>query len=138
MKTILTILAVLTFTSAAMAHDGQNPRHPRRPGQRKMSVTVVKGKKAQAIFEALDADVVTVNRPKFSVDAKKVAGLKCVKATKKDDTSVTKFRCALKGKSARAGRRGQRHPRRGGRGNGHGRGHDHGQNGQTSDLLLNL
>jgi hypothetical protein len=118
MKKILITLAVFAFASSAFAH---NPRNP-RPGQRKKSVTVVHGKRALAIFTALDAEVVTVNRPRASVDMKKVAGLRCAKITKKA-TSKIKFRCVLKGKKPLR-RRGH-----GRRGRGQGR-----QQGQASVL----
>ncbi len=112
MKKLLTILAVLTLTSTVFAHEGKHPRRPNQ-GKKKMSVTVVKGKRAAAIFNALDADVITKDRPKFSADIKKVASLRCAKLTKKADTTVVKYRCALKGKKKmrRGGRRG--HGRRG-------------------------
>lgn len=102
MKNLLVILAVLTLSSAASAHEAK------RPGKKKIGVTVVKGKRAAAIYNALDADVVTKNRPKFSADIKKVATLRCAKLTKKADTTVVKFRCALKGKKVKPGRRGGR------------------------------
>lgn len=103
MKTLLTIIAVLALSTTTFAHEG---KHPRRA--RKMGVTAVGGAKAKAIFEALDAEVVTRNRPKASLDVKKVGTLRCAKITKKADSSV-KFRCALKGKKVKPGmRRGQR------------------------------
>ena len=104
MKTLLTVLAVLTLTSTAVAHEGKHPR----PGKRKVGITVVKGKRAAKIFNALDADVVTKDRPKFSADIKRVATLRCAKLTKKADTTVVKYRCALKGKKVRPGRPGNR------------------------------
>ena len=110
MKKLLTILAVLTLTSTSFAHEGKHPR----PGKKKVSVTVVKGKRAAAIYNALNADVVTKDRPKFSADIKKVASLRCAKLTEKADTTVVKFRCALAGKKMKPGRRGGRgHGRRG-------------------------
>lgn len=128
MKKLLTILAVLTLTSTVFAHEGKHPRRPNQ-GKKKPAVTVVMGKKAMAIYNALDAEVVTKDRPKFSADIKKVASLRCAKLTKKEDTTVVKYRCALKGKrigrdNGRRGRNG-----RGGRGGrGHGRhGNDQGQ-----------
>lgn len=101
MKKLLTILAVLTLTSTSFAHEGKHPR----PGKKKATTVVVKGKRAKAIYNALDADVITKNRPKFSADIKKVAGLRCAKLTKKADTKVVKFRCAVKGKKLKPGRR---------------------------------
>lgn len=101
MKKLFAIIAVLTLTSTVFAHEGKHPR----PGKKKPAVTVVKGKRAMAIYNALDAEVVTKNRPKFSADIKKVASLRCAKLTKKADTTVVKYRCALKGK--KMGRRGQ-------------------------------
>lgn len=118
MKKLLTILAVLTLTSTVFAHEGKHPR--RGQGKKKMSVTVVKGKRAMVIFNALDADVITKDRPKFSADIKKVASLRCAKLTKKADTTVVKYRCALKGKKMGRGNG------RGGRGHGR-RGQGHGQ-----------
>ncbi|MBK26781.1 MAG: hypothetical protein CME70_22460 [Halobacteriovorax sp.] len=106
MKKLLTILAVLTLTSTSFAHEGKHPR----PGKKKGVVAVVKGKRAMTIYNALDADVITKDRPKFSADIKKVAGLRCAKLTKKADTAVVKYRCALRGKKLKPGRR---HGRRG-------------------------
>ena len=107
MKKLLTILAVLTLTSMSFASQTVQ----KHPTKKKMSKTVVKGKKAKAIYYALDSDVETKNRKKFSADIKKVGSLRCVKLTKKEDTSVVKFRCALKGKKGKRGqrRRGHRH-----------------------------
>lgn len=104
MKKLLTVLAALTLSSTAMAHEGKHPR----PGKKKVGVVVIKGKRAAALYNALDADVVTKNRPKFSADIKKVSTLRCAKLTKKADTTVVKFRCAMKGKKMKPGRRGQR------------------------------
>jgi len=106
MKKLLTILAVLTLTSMSFASQTVQ----KHPAKKKMSKTVVKGKKAKRIYMALDSDIETKNRQKFSADIKKVGPLRCVKLTKKEDTSVVKFRCALKGKK---GKKGQRRQRRG-------------------------
>lgn len=106
MKTLLTIVAVLTLTSTAMAHEGKHPR----PGKKKVGAVVIKGKRAATLFNALDAEIVTKDRPRFSADIKKVSTLRCAKLTKKADTSVVKFRCVMKGKKMKPGRRG---PRRG-------------------------
>ncbi|MBT3586466.1 MAG: hypothetical protein HN509_16280 [Halobacteriovoraceae bacterium] len=110
MKNLLSIIAVLALVSTAFGHEG---KHPRRPGQRKAAVVVVKGKRAQAIYTALETEEVTRNRPNFSVEVKRVAGLRCFKATKKADTAVTKYRCALRGKKLGRGGRGGRGHRRG-------------------------
>ncbi|MFT6071033.1 MAG: hypothetical protein ACJAT2_002733 [Bacteriovoracaceae bacterium] len=129
MKKLFTILAVLTLTSTVFASED---KHPRRPNQgKKKSVTVVKGKRAMAIYNALDAEVVTKDRPKFSADVKKVASLRCAKLTKKEDTTVVKYRCALRGKKMTRdhGRRGRNG--RGGRG---GRGHGRHGNNQGQEI----
>ncbi|MBT7610879.1 MAG: hypothetical protein HN576_14045 [Bacteriovoracaceae bacterium] len=128
MKKLLTAIALLALTATSFANEGQRPT---RPGQRKATTVVVKGKRAAAIFNALDVEVVTRNAHRFSLDVKKVAGLKCFKATKKTDTKVSKYRCALRGLKVKKpqGRRG--HGRRGRR-------HDQGQATQTDLQLLTI
>jgi hypothetical protein len=127
MKKLLTAIALLALTATSFAHEGHRPT---RPGQRKLAKVVVKGKRAAAIFKALDAEVVTRNARRFSLDVKKVAGLKCFKATKKANTKVTKYRCALRGLKVKKpnGRRGQRR----------GQGRGQGQASQASLQLLAL
>lgn len=105
MKNLIVVAIVALFATSAMAHGRRHHRH--HGPKRKMSKTIVVGKKAQAIFEALTAEVKEVDRPKFSVEVKKVASLRCAKRTKKEDTSIVKFRCALAAKKA-PGRRGPR------------------------------
>jgi hypothetical protein len=127
MKKLLTAIALLALTATSFAHEDQRQR---RPGQRKATTVVVKGKRAAAIFKALDAEVVTRNAPRFSLDVKKVAGLRCFKATKKADTKVSKYRCAMRGLKKRP------HGRRG-NGRGHGRSNGQGQAAQADlDLLI--
>lgn len=116
MTKILSVIALLGLMSSAFADHGNHPRRGRR------AVAVVAGKKAQAIYEALQVEEVTKSRRNFSLEIKNVAPLRCVKATKKADTAVVKYRCALKGQKKRT-RRGQRRGHRRGRG---GNGHTHG------------
>jgi hypothetical protein len=108
MKKMITIaaLALMTLTTFAHTPAQQNQAKPKK----KMKTVVVKGKKAKAIYMALDAEEITKNGGKFTRDIKKVGPLKCVKATKKANTSKVKFKCILKGKkkARRAGRRGGR------------------------------
>ncbi len=108
MKKMITIvsLALMTITTFADNPASQNHRTPK-----KMKKVVVKGKKAKAIYMALDAEEVTKNGGKFTRDVKKVGPLKCVKAIKKADTSKVKFKCILKGKkkNRRAGGRHHQH-----------------------------
>jgi hypothetical protein len=110
MKKLLTIVTLLGLTSSVFAHPGMG--RGMRPGHhgKKFAKVVVKGQKAQVIFEALDADIVTKDRPKFTAEIKKVGSLRCAQLTKKEDTTVVKYRCALKGKKGPRG-----HHRRGGR-----------------------
>ena len=112
MKKMLTIIALLGLSATAFAHGG-GQRRGMRPGHHgKFAKAVVKGPKAQAIFEALNADIISKDRPNFSVEVKKVGSLRCAQLTKKADTTVVKYRCALKGgkKGPRWGRRhGRRH-----------------------------
>jgi hypothetical protein len=117
------LLAVITLVSLSTAFASESHRLT-RVGQRKLTKVVVKGKRAAAIFKALDTEVLTRNAPRFSLDVKKVAGLKCFKATKKADSKVTKFRCVLKGLKAK-----RSHGRRG---------HSQGQASQADLQLLTL
>ncbi len=113
MKRLLTIVALLGLTSVAFAapHHGGG-RRGMRPGHhgKKFAKVVVKGQKAQAIFEALNAEILIKDRPHFTVEVKKVGSLRCAQLTKKEDTSVVKYRCVLRGKRGPRG-----HHRRGGR-----------------------
>ncbi|TDJ07882.1 MAG: hypothetical protein E2O68_02965 [Deltaproteobacteria bacterium] len=113
MKKLLTITLLLGLSSVAFAapHHGGG-RRGMGPGHhgKKFAKVVVKGQKAQAIFEALNADIVIKDRPQFTVEVKKVGSLRCAQLTKKEDTSVVKYRCVLRGKRGPRG-----HHRRGGR-----------------------
>jgi len=116
MKKVLTIIALLGLSSTVFAHPGMGRgMRPGHHGGKKFAKAVVKGQKAQAIFEALNADIEIKDRPKFTAEVKKVGSLKCAQLTKKEDTSVVKYRCVLKGKKGPRGhhRRGRRHGMRG-------------------------
>ncbi len=128
MKSLITLVTLLTLSSTVLAHNPERSNHSRRMGMKKMAI--VKGEKALKIFEAIDTEVETKDSPLFTIDVKKVASLKCVKRIKKSDTSVVKYRCSLKGnkfKRPNGPRRGRGHHDRG-RGRNHGRRHGRGLN----------
>lgn len=58
----------------------------------------VYGEKAEAIYEALETEVVTSDAQNFTLDTKRVNRLACVKVIKKAETEVVKYRCAMVGK----------------------------------------
>ena len=99
MRSILTIITLLALSSTTFAHGGKKPHKLNK----KMAKVVIKGKKAMALYEALEADIETKDRPKFTADVKKVASLRCAKLISKEDTSVEKYRCTMKGKKMRKG-----------------------------------
>jgi hypothetical protein len=103
MKKMISIVVLSLLTLNTFAH---NPARQNQTTPKKMKRVVVMGKKAKAIYMALDAEEVTKNGKNFTRDVKKVGPLKCVKAIKKADTSKVKFKCILKGKkkNRRAGR----------------------------------
>jgi hypothetical protein len=118
MKKLMTMISLIALSTmfiaeTSFAHPGHGMGKGRK-GKMKKSRTVVRGKRAKAIYEALvDADVVTKNRPKVTADIKKVASLRCAKLTSKADTSKVRYRCALRGKKGkRFGRRGHRRGQR--------------------------
>ena len=121
MKKILGLLLVAGFVSAAFAHPGHpHKRKAHRKG--KKAVVVVRGEKAKAIYEALNAEATTVTIRNKKFDKKSVSSLKCLQ--KLDQKAKgPKFRCVLKGKKPGKGvRRGNRgHHRRGHGRRGHGR-----------------
>lgn len=124
MKTLLTLITLVALTTSAFA----SPAHG---GNKRMGKVIVKGAKAELIYKALSTvDVKTKDTPRFTAEIKKVGTLRCAKLTSKEDTTVVKFRCALRGKKTfrrgsrgngrvRNGSRRHRGPRRGGRGHGH-------------------
>lgn len=123
MKSLITLIAMVALTSSAFAHGPSQGRRGwqkpawkqghRRPARR-LSVTVVRAKKAQALFEALDVETKTVQRPRAVAEIKKVGGLRCAKITRKIDSDKVRYRCALRGKKkpVRALRRAARRDRR--------------------------
>ena len=80
MKKFLGLIALLALSTSAFAHQGGNGHH--RGGKKKFKMAMVKGEKAQAIFEALAVESVTVDKPKRTLEVKKIGGLKCVQGTK--------------------------------------------------------
>ncbi len=130
MKSLITLVTLLTLSSTVFAHSPERPNNSRRMGMKMKKVSIVKGEKALKIFEAIEAEVETKDSPLFTIDVKKIASLKCVKRIKKSDTSVVKYRCSLKGdklKRPHGPRRGRGHHDRG-RGRNHGRRHGRGLN----------
>lgn len=105
---MISIVALTFLTLTTFAH---NPAAQSQRTPKKMKRVVVKGKKAKAIYMALDAEEITKTGGKFTREIKKVGPLKCVKAIKKANTSKVKFKCILKGKKKNrraGGRRGGR------------------------------
>ena len=102
MKTLITVLAIVTLSASAMAHN------PGQGTKKKRGAVAVKGIKAQKIYEALDTEILTKDRAKATVDIKKVASLRCAKRIKKEDTSKITYRCVLRGKKMKPKKRGNR------------------------------
>ncbi|OUR97833.1 hypothetical protein A9Q84_06440 [Halobacteriovorax marinus] len=105
MKKMITILALSVMTLTTFAH---NPAAQNQSAPKKMKKVVVKGKKAKAIYMALEVEEITKTGGKFTREIKKVGALRCVKAIKKANTSKVKFKCILKGKKKTRRAGGQR------------------------------
>jgi hypothetical protein len=82
MKTLLTLITLVTLTTTAFA----SPSHG---GKKKMGKVVIKGAKAELIYNALTTvDVSIKDTPKFTAEIKKVGTRRGAKLTKKHDTAV--------------------------------------------------
>ena len=112
MKTIILAGVLFATTGAFGANQGllgeTGPMDPKRPGHPAVSVSVVSGDRAEAIFAALDVEEKEVEGPRGNVLTIKRAGpLKCLKG-QKGEKSFT--HCRLVGKKPIPHR--PRHPRR--------------------------